>query len=204
MTNFYIIRHGETEWNIKKIIQGHKDSPLTKKGIYQATQVAKELKSIKFAAMFSSDLLRAKRTAEIIAAEHDLVVITNEALRERAFGPLDGIPTHIFQKKIKHTLDIFNTLTDDNKKTYKLHPQVESDDEIVSRLLQLLREIAIGYENKNILIATHGGIMKALLIHLGFSTYNNTIKIKNASCIQLASVGIEFFIKGTNGITKYD
>ena len=62
MTTIYIVRHGETKWNVKQLMQGHKDSPLTEKGIEQAEEIKKELKNIHFYRIFSSDLLRAKRT----------------------------------------------------------------------------------------------------------------------------------------------
>ena len=71
---FYIIRHGQTEWNLKKIIQGHKDSPLTKIGIRIAKQHANKLKNIHFDAVFSSDSLRAKQTADIVALKRNIAI----------------------------------------------------------------------------------------------------------------------------------
>ena len=65
----YFARHGETSWNVKKMIQGIKDIPLNKKGEEQAMMIGEKLKNIKFDAVFSSDLIRAKRTAEIILLE---------------------------------------------------------------------------------------------------------------------------------------
>jgi broad specificity phosphatase PhoE len=71
---FYITRHGETVWNIQQRMQGQQDSPLTENGILQAKAAAEKLKKIHFDHAFSSDLLRARRTAEIIAADHDLAI----------------------------------------------------------------------------------------------------------------------------------
>jgi broad specificity phosphatase PhoE len=65
-STIYLTRHGETEWNEKKIIQGHSDIPLNKKGIKQANLLGMELKNIHFDAVFSSDLVRAKKSAEIM------------------------------------------------------------------------------------------------------------------------------------------
>ena len=86
----YLVRHGETEWNEKKLIQGHSDIPLNKKGEIQAKQLGEKLKDIHFEAVFSSDLVRAKRTAEIMVLEKKLAVITTKALRERLFGRYEG------------------------------------------------------------------------------------------------------------------
>lgn len=83
---FYIVRHGETEWNVKGLVQGHTDIPLTKKGKRQARQLAKKLSRINFNAVFSSDLLRAKQTAQLIALEKKIAVKTTQALREETDG----------------------------------------------------------------------------------------------------------------------
>src|SRR3990167_4625255 len=86
----YVVRHGESEWNVKGLIQGQSDSPLTQSGERQAFLLAKELKNIKFGAVFSSDLVRAKRTADMIALERSLAIQTSKALIERNFGKLEG------------------------------------------------------------------------------------------------------------------
>ena len=81
-STIYLVRHGETEWNTEGRLQGQKDSFLTAKGEKQAAQTAEKLKGVKFDAIFSSDLLRAKRTAEIIKLERQLEINTTKALRE--------------------------------------------------------------------------------------------------------------------------
>src|SRR3989339_1397072 len=88
--HLYLVRHGETEWNVQKIIQGHKDIPLNQKGEKQARRLAKKLVKIKFGVVFSSDLLRAKRTAEIVVLEKKIAVKTTKTLRERHFGRFEG------------------------------------------------------------------------------------------------------------------
>lgn len=57
LCTLFIARHGQTEWNLKRMIQGHRDIPLTPEGEKQAFELAKELKRIKFSAIFSSDLV---------------------------------------------------------------------------------------------------------------------------------------------------
>ncbi len=86
----YIIRHGETDWNLKELVQGHTDIALNKTGEKQANDLAKMLNRIKFAAAFSSDLIRARRTAEIVAQEKKIAIKTTNALRERFFGRYEG------------------------------------------------------------------------------------------------------------------
>src|SRR5258706_4066259 len=104
LATLYIVRHGESEWNIKHLIQGQKDIVLSKNGKLQAQILAGELKKISFEFIFSSDLLRAKRTAEIVALEHKLAVQTAKVLRERSFGKLEGQPTSLLREYEKKLL----------------------------------------------------------------------------------------------------
>lgn len=202
----FLTRHGETEWNLVHRVQGQSDSPLTPTGIDQAKDLATKLKRIKFSAIFSSDLLRAKRTAEIIALDKELQVKTAQALRERAFGPFEGKTRDEFDQELKKLIDKRDRLSDKQKFSYKLHPQVESDEEIVSRLITFLREIAVAFRHKNILVISHGGIIRAFLIHLGFATYRELppYSMDNTAYIKLDSDGVDFFIKETFGIHKVE
>lgn len=195
----YIIRHGRTDWNDKKLIQGHTDIPLNPEGEKEAEELARELGKIKFDKAYSSDLSRAKRTAEIITAEHSLVVETTKALRERYFGEIEGKP-HAVLKEIDRLLDI---LDEKARYSYKSdsNPNMESDEEVMNRFLTLLREIAISHAGKKVLIATHGGIVRIFLIKLGLLIYSHDrVEIKNLAYIKLESDGIDFFVKETKGI----
>jgi len=82
MTKIIFVRHGQTLWNELGKYQGHTDVPLSKTGIEQAYKVAKRLKQEKVDAIYCSDLKRAKQTAEIIALEHNLPIITKPEFRE--------------------------------------------------------------------------------------------------------------------------
>ncbi|KAI6127735.1 phosphoglycerate mutase-like protein [Pisolithus thermaeus] len=95
MTSFrlYIVRHGETDWNRTRRIQGQKDVPLNETGIAQAALVAQALKEVPFIKAYTSDLQRASKTAEVILQYHPSVIIEkDEALREIYMGELEGEP----------------------------------------------------------------------------------------------------------------
>src|SRR5579872_7049036 len=90
LCTLYIVRHGETQWNVERRVQGQIDTPLTEHGKEQAKALGNLFKTIHFDAVFSSDLLRAQRTAELITLEKKLAVVTSELLRERSFGSFEG------------------------------------------------------------------------------------------------------------------
>jgi broad specificity phosphatase PhoE len=200
MTTFYIVRHGETDWNVNKIIQGQSDVPLNTNGEIQAKNIAKILNNIKFDIVFSSDLLRAKKTAEIIALEKKLVISVTKLLRERSFGKLEGKPSIHF----KQYFDKLKNLSHEKRLSHKLDNDIESDEEMVNRLLLFLRETAIASRGKNVLVVTHGGVLRVLLIHMGIFTYEeiSNMRVENTARIKLDSDGIDFFLKDMHGIDK--
>ncbi len=199
-STLYIVRHGTTEWNAKGLIQGHMDSPLTEEGKEIARNLAKKFKNIKFDKIYSSDLLRAQKTAEIIALEHDLLVETTKLLRERNFGTLEGKPSSEF-KTINEILD---KLTEEEIYTYKAHNFVDSDKDLMERFFTFIREVSLTNPGKTILLVTHGGIMRAALIKLGVSSREQLKHgaVQNGGYIKLKSDGVDFFVEETEGIVK--
>lgn len=193
----YLVRHGQTDWNIDGLTQGQTDIPLNAEGIKQAQILAKQLKNIKFDAVFSSDLIRAKKTAQIIALERKMVVETSRLLRERRYGKQEGKDGRLLQKYYK----TWATLSRKEKATYKPFPGYETNEKVVSRLITFLREIAVAYSGKTVLIVSHGGIMRAFLNHLSKETYLDGA-ISNSGYIKLESDGVDFFIKELKGIKK--
>ena len=201
LTTFYIIRHGQTEFNVKQIVQGHIDSPLTDKGVEEIKKLAVRLRDVHFDLAFSSDLLRAQRTAEIIALEHKLEVQTTNLLRERNFG--------IYEGKQHEALDTYNVLLDklnDQERFEYTADGVESDKSVIQRLMTFLRETAITHPGKTILTTTHGGMLRTLLIHLGYGTYETLRRgaVGNLGYSILETDGVDIFVKHVEGVTKKD
>lgn len=194
----YIVRHGQTDWNITKTIQGQLDIPLNQTGEAQAHELKSKLKTIHFDAIYSSDLVRATRTAEILNLEHKLTLETTKALRERSFGTYEGKPMgkdHAYLTKLLQE--------------YKSHPHiieshVETNEQLLSRVIIFIRELSVAYGGKTVLLVSHGGLMRTLLIHLGFCTdkqFSPFGSIKNLAYIKLSSDGSEIEVEETSGIT---
>ena len=90
-TRIIAIRHGETDWNVATRIQGQLDIGLNATGRWQAARLTQALADEHIDAIYSSDLARARETAEAIARDRGATVATNAGLRERAFGDFEGL-----------------------------------------------------------------------------------------------------------------
>lgn len=181
-------------------MQGQTDIPLNEKGEAQAKELGETLKHITFDLAFSSDLMRAKKTAEIIALEHKLEVKATKLLRERKFGQFEG-KTH---DVLKDYDELIEKMSNEERFTNKFDGNVESDEEISSRMLTFIRETAITHPGKTVLVGTHGGIMRALLLKLGnlrYEDYHHSA-VGNGAYVTLQSDGVEFIVKETVGIER--
>lgn len=194
----YLVRHGQTDWNVSRTVQGQKDIPLNINGEMQAKELRNKLKDVHFDAVFSSDLIRAKRTAEILTLERKLAITATHALRERSFGIYEGKLFAEVDKMLGNLLHEYAT------HPYIIEAKVEPYEHMVSRLFTFIREVAIAYAGKTVLLVSHGGIMKTLLVRVGYCTYEQFPRhggIDNLSYIRLTSDGADIDIKETSGIT---
>jgi broad specificity phosphatase PhoE len=198
----YLVRHGETEWNARHIVQGHSNSSLNETGILQVKETAEKLKSVNFDFIFSSDSVRAERTAEILKLDREILTETSELLRERNFGRFEGKHADILKNELKDNLQKLKELTADESWTYRLDDGIETDEELVSRFMIKLREIAVAYPNKTVLVVSHGGPIRMFLAKTGYadkeSLYGGTFK--NAGYVKVLSDGVDFFVKEVLGL----
>jgi broad specificity phosphatase PhoE len=204
LCTIYIVRHGETEWNVINRMQGQLESPLTERGIGQAGETARKLKHIAFDAIFSSDLLRAKRTAEIIKLDRELEIVTKEVLRERACGRFDGKLIEEYRRETQHLFEQYKKLSEEEQWKFKFDGGYESDEELISRFITFLREAAIAYANKTILIVTHGGVIKTFLAHIGFVKLSELrdVTFRNAGYLKVESDGVDFWLQEVRGYQR--
>lgn len=196
LCTFYLVRHGQTDMNVAGLLQGQSNSILTEKGKEQARQLAKELGDIHFDAVFSSDLVRAKDTADIIAIEHKLATQTTQLLRERAWGRLEGL-----SRNVLHQFDeVYASLPDEEKSIYKSFEDIENDEEVSIRFITFIREVAVNYREKNVLLVSHGSAISSFLVKIGFWTYDKVLPtIPHTAYIKFISDGIDFFVEETKG-----
>ena len=149
----YLIRHGETEWNHLRKMQGQMDIPLNEYGIELAEKTAEGMKDIKFDRIFASPLVRAKKTAEIIAANSCVEVETDDRLKEINFGEGEGSDINEVKADSSHPLHNFF-----------IHPEQfvpmeggENFAQVQKRGLEFLKEVVFPLEGsvENVAVVAH-------------------------------------------------
>ena len=139
----YVVRHGQTDWNLEGRYAGQIDVKLNEEGIHQAKKIRDDLKMIKFDKVFSSPLNRAYKTAKIISG-NDIVI--DNRLIERNNGTLQGkLKTEFIQP-----IDFNNP----NENCYGVEPILD----FRQRIFDFLDYVTKNYHNQNILIVTHAGV----------------------------------------------
>lgn len=162
----YIIRHGETQWNTLRKLQGRSDTELNEVGIQLAEITAKALEHIPFDIAYTSPLKRAYKTAEIIVGNREIPIIPDERIQEVSFGAYEGLGCSKANYEIPDPeFEYFFQAPE----KYVAKNGAESIEDLCKRTTEFLKEITSNpqLEDKTILIATHGAALKGLLSSIG-------------------------------------
>jgi len=152
-----LIRHGETEWNLSGRWQGHADSPLSPRGVSQATALGERMKKEDFNFFYSSDLERAQHTARLVGGPSGWTPTLMESLRERDLGVLEGLTT---DEMLVTKPEEYQSFREDGT-DYQV-PGGESFRQFYNRCSQALEDIANKHPGKKIGVVTHGGVLGAI------------------------------------------
>ena len=142
----YLVRHGQTDWNFTRKIQGQLDIPLNETGRKEAVACAKQLLSFKIDEIISSDLSRAKETAKIINDFLSLPISFDSRLREMNFGTLQGVSSADISEE---TWDVFN------QTPQQFNAEAKAD--VYKRVKSFFHDVD---DTKNTLVVTHGGFIR--------------------------------------------
>jgi len=161
MTELVLIRHGETDSNVRGTYLGWVDAPLNNNGIEQARIAKKKLTNEKFDVCFASPLIRAFKTAEIILGGRDMAVLQDVRLKERNFGIWDDLTYSEIAEKYpdehkKWMMDIDNYEIQDG----------ESFSHSYSRVVDFVDDILKEHKGEKILIVTHTGCIRNVFAYL--------------------------------------
>ena len=156
----YIMRHGRTDWNVRHKLQGRTDIPLNEEGRRMAEKAGEEYRDVPLDVCYCSPLVRAKETAEIVLRGRDILILTDDRLREMSFGEYEGIENSfsipdcpvnvIFQHPEDYTRSVGGA---------------ETFEELFARTGEFLREVIdpLMNEGKNVLIVGHGAMNLSII-----------------------------------------
>ena len=181
-TEIILIRHGETEWNSQKRMQGHSNSDLSSVGQAQIQALGQWMKNVPFDLIYSSYSLRAKQTAEAITQFSGHELQFDQRLREKNLGVFEGLTSEEARERHPEVFRLFKTAGS----TYVID-EGESTQQLQDRALEIVNEIRIKHPEERVLLVTHGGFIRVVMKHsLGLSLETPTrFLIRNTGVFRL-------------------
>lgn len=170
--NIIIVRHGQTDFNLERKLQGVTDNKLNETGKEQALVTKEKLKDEEIDLIICSPLIRAKQTADIINKERNLKIIYDDRLIERNFGEYEG-------EYIKnYNVDEFWSYN-----TNKEYQEAENIRAFLKRVYEFLDDIKETYKGKNILLVAHAGVSVAVKCYFdGIPKDDKLVEIRLKNC----------------------
>ncbi len=153
-----LIRHGETAWNRVRRMQGHVDTPLNEEGLRQARALGRALASVKPDAIYSSDLQRARMTAQPVADAHQMAVMLDVELRERCYGAFEGLMYEEITQRYPQEFAAWHA-RDLHMRFPSGEREAETLQEFHQRSVTALERIARRHSQGQIVVVTHGGVL---------------------------------------------
>lgn len=190
MLSLYIVRHGQTQYNLDKLIQGWCDSPLTEEGINQAKNVGVNLNKIPFKACYCSDSGRTVDTANYILEGRNIPLFKTHKLREMHFGQYE-----------KATFEKFYELGPHPSARGFVEFGGENIEMLTNRLIESLNDIKRNFSDGNILVVSHGRSITTILEHI-VPGDNHSKVVDNCSVSILDYIDNNWVIREINN-TKY-
>ena len=160
-TLIYLLRHGEVMHAATRRFIGHLDVPLSPHGERECAAQADRLRRLPLSAVYSSDLIRARRSGEIIGAPHGLEPVVVPALREMAMGRWDGLTAAEIRAREPEAFADWMARVGEFP-----FPEGESVPDLVARAVPAFESIAAAHAGRSIAIVAHGGTNRALLCHV--------------------------------------
>lgn len=146
----YVVRHGETIWNVEHRVQGITDIPLTEKGEAEARELQDLVSSLNIDVVISSPLERARKTAEIIT-DKKLPINTDDRIKERDWGLNEGALIDEVD-----TIDCWDVILNTTLQN------IESIQDFMYRVSSFIEDIKVRYKDKNVLIVTHSAVSRVI------------------------------------------
>lgn len=160
-TTLWLVRHAETEWNQQGRMQGHQDSQLTEAGFVHARAVARRLMTVEPAVIYTSDLGRAVRTADEIAAATEAALVRDRTLREKNNGIFEGLTRDEVAARYPDIYARYGQRDPDF-----IIPNGESMTQVQTRAVETLGRLAGDHPDEALIVVSHGGFLGGFVRYL--------------------------------------
>lgn len=193
-TIVYLTRHGQTEWNIEKRLQGRGDSPLTKSGIERAQELRDRIDTIEIDIIYTSPIKRAYDTANILKGNKEIAVVTDNGLMEMCFGDYEGRKTDDVKKE-NPEWDIDLIMHGDVNLSA---PNGENLESVRNRVKNSMDFIINENRGKSVLVVAHGITLKALMYYFNDKEVNSEVMGQATLTKVIVNDKNDFFIEYKN------
>ncbi|RFU70189.1 histidine phosphatase family protein [Bacillus sp. V59.32b] len=161
MLTIYLVRHGQTEWNLEGRLQGWGNGELTKEGINDALALGRRLINVPIDLIYSSSSKRAYQTAELITGSRDIPIIQDDALREMGFGDWEGRIRTEIEKEYEHEYKAFwETPHLYNRNSGELFSHV------IDRVVSAFNEIVEKHPSGTVMVVSHSITLRVLIAYI--------------------------------------
>ena len=156
----YVLRHGKTDWNEKHKLQGRTDIPLNEEGRQMARKAGREYKDVHFDVCYSSPLIRAKETAQLLLEGRDIPILEDDRLMEMSFGKHEG-----FENSFDYPNHPINVFFQEPEKYVPKEDEGESIEALFERTGSFLKEVVepLLQDGKDVLIVGHGAMNSSII-----------------------------------------
>lgn len=159
MLKLYLVRHGESAWNVQHLYTGQTDVPLSQVGEAQAQRVAENLSTLAFEAVYASPLKRAHDTAQPIAAALEMPLRLDARLSEIHHGAWEGNPAAVIREQYADEYLAWRTQPHRVKM-----PEGESLDDVSERLQTFLQELLTDHSDGSVMIVSHDAVLRVIVL----------------------------------------
>ena len=185
--HLYLVHHGDTEYTSEERLQGWIDIPLNDWGKQQMTELAKELSSLKVDAIYSSSLVRATESAEILQEALQCPVIIEPALRGESHGNLEGLKKDEYAKD-PHFIH-YRSLPSEERIFASVGDRGMSRADVARKAIPAIQEICKKHPGKNVVIVTHGGVLRFIHFLLGNYTPEQIQEVPHGDLLRIDGDG---------------
>jgi broad specificity phosphatase PhoE len=185
--HLYIVHHGDTDYTEEKRLQGWIDIPLNSTGKVQMAELAAQYADLPIATIYSSNLSRAVESAEIIAKGHDSEIVVLPELRGEAHGNLEGLKKSEYEKD-PHFKQ-YKELSAEDEIFFSVGEGGESKADVARRAIPAIKRICEQHPGQNIIIVTHGGVLKFINFLLGNYTVDEIDDVPHGDVLRIDGDG---------------